>query len=69
MAHIQNGAGWRNIAISLISRLLTDEPDGTRIERSRNLSVMACFRQLRVCLLTNVQSALTVAHQNEGWEV
>jgi hypothetical protein len=37
---------WRNIAITLIFRLLTDGPGGTRIESSRNLSEMAWFRHL-----------------------
>ena len=36
----------RNIPISLIFRLLTDAPDETRTESSRNLSAMAWFRQL-----------------------
>ena len=36
----------RNIPISLIFRLLTDAPDETRTESSRNLSAMAWFRKL-----------------------
>jgi hypothetical protein len=37
---------WRNIAITLIFRLLTDAPDATRTESNRNLSEMAWFQQL-----------------------
>src|ERR1035438_8976902 len=39
----------RNIPISLIFRLLTDAPDETRTESSRNLSAMAWLQHPSVC--------------------
>jgi hypothetical protein len=39
----------RKISITLIFRFLTDGPDASRTESSRNLSAMACLQQLGSC--------------------
>jgi hypothetical protein len=44
----QSPVDWRKIAITLIFRLLTNAPDATRTESSRNLSEMALLQQLRM---------------------
>src|SRR5450631_753405 len=54
---ISNGRPYRD----LIFRLLTDAPDATRTESSRNLSEMAWFRQF-----TSLLGIVKLQRQNRG---